>query len=397
MASPRTQRIQPWLSHLVVAFAVIAAVLWLLPLASPHSVLFPPGPSFEDIIVYKGRFTVYHTMNFFRSRAFSGFAYPPGAAPIYEAFYKTSNPVQTYLILAAICGGLALAGTWYVLRRAGAGNLFLPIALILGFPFVFLVQRANIEIVLWLLIAIGIFACRQGYNIPAAFLFGIAASVKLYPILLLGFFLRRKRDLPAFLVGVVTAAVALIVAISYTGPNFLYAARGFFTDVGHFQDHYVDTVGRIEMSFDHCLFSLFKYWSILHHTSVASWRTIYYFAAGSFALLLFLRVRTLPFLNRAIFLTGAMVSLPPVSFTYTLVHLYAPLLFLLGALATFRSRPPATAVVALSLIVFLTLPLISLSVVTPLPAGPIQSCALFALLVISSFQAWPSTPRADAA
>ena len=75
--------IQPrWLRALLLLAAAAAVILWLLPLFSPHSVLFRPGPSFADITVYHGRFTVYHTTKFFTSRAFSGFVYPPGAAPI---------------------------------------------------------------------------------------------------------------------------------------------------------------------------------------------------------------------------------------------------------------------------------------------------------------------------
>jgi len=338
-----------WLTATLLLFSAASAILWLLPLTSNHSILSPAGPAFEDIIVYKGRFTLYHTAKFFTSRAFSGFAYPAGAAPIYEAF-----------------------------------------------PLIFLIQRANIEIVLWLIIALGLIAYRRGLAILAAILFGIAAAVKLYPILLLGLFLKRKKDIPAFLIGLLTAAAAMYAAVAYTGPTVAIAANGFFRGVDRFQDHYVDTVSKVEVAFDHSLFSPIKYFTYTNHTSPAPWTTLYYVTAGAFALLLFLRVRTLPFLNRVVFLVAAMVSLPPVSFTYTLVHLYVPTLLLLAALATFRTRPPATAIAALMLLLFLMLPIMSLSILTPLPTGPIQSCALFILLILTVLTPWPEASIADA-
>jgi len=380
-----------WLTTLVATFAAIAALLWLLPLLTTHTILFPAGPNFEDILVYKGRFTVYHSLKFFTSRAFSGFAYPAGAAPIYEAFYKTSDPIQTYLFLASIATILALAATLFLLHRSGAIKLF-PILLLLSFPLVFLIQRANIEIALWIIIVLGLIAFRRNALILAAILFGIAASIKLYPIFLLGLFLKRKQDLLAFAAGLITAILSMAAAISYAGPTFAIAAKGFFTGIDRFQDHYVDKVSQVEVLFDHSLFSPIKYWCFLNHTSPAPFTQTYYLLAGAFALLLFLRIRTLPPLNRIVFLVAAMVCLPPVSFNYTLVHLYAPLLLLLCALATQRQRPPASAALALALLLLLTLPLVSLNVLHALPTGPLQSIILLALLITAALSPWPDSP-----
>jgi hypothetical protein len=394
-ATMPTLRLTPrYLNPLLLTFAVVAAILWLLPLATSRPILFPSGPSFEDVLVYKGRFTVYHSARFFTSRAFSAFAYPAGAAPIYEAIYKTPDPVLTYQLLAALTTLAALAAAWTFLRRRNATRLFPPL-LLLSFPLVFLIQRANIEIVLWIVIALGILSYRRGLGILAAVLFGIAAAVKLYPIFLLGLFLKRRRELPLFAIGIIVFLVTMSAAIAHAGPTFSVAANGFFNGVSHFQDHYVDTVSRTELAFDHCLFSPFKYLAFTNHVSPAPWRHTYYIVAGLLALLLFLRVRTFPFLNRILFLITAMVSLPPVSFNYTLVHLYVPLFLLLGALLTLRTRPPATAFVAFMLLLFLMLPLGSLSVFTSIPTGPMQSCALLALILTCALIPWHLDSVAD--
>lgn len=396
--SSRT-RPNPALPLLILTFATVAAVLWLLPLFTPHSVLFPPGPNFEDILVYKGRFTLYHSAKFFTSRTFSAFAYPAGSGPIYEALYKTSDAVQTYCMFAGIAAGIAGIATYLCLSRARHTNLFFPLLVAASFPLVFLIQRANIEIVLWLVIAAGIVAYRRGQSILAAILFGLAATTKLYPIFMLGLFLgpaakRSRQDLPAFVVGIATFVLGMIAAVSYAGPTFAIAARGFFSGVSQFQNHYVEVVSRVEIVFDHCLFSPVKYWAFTHHTSPAPYTHLYFLLAGTLALVLFVRARSLPFLNRVIFLTGAMVALPPVSFNYTLVHLYLPLLLAISAAAA--PRAPASTLLALALLLFLMLPLASLWAISTVPTGLTQSVALLALMLLSAATPWPGNSRMDA-
>lgn len=380
-----------WLSTLLLTLAAASVLLWLLPLFSPHRILFPAGPTFADITVYHGRFTLYHSLRFFTSRAYSAFAYPPGAAPIYEFFYSTADALQTYLTLAAILTGLALAAAWLYLRRNGIAR-YLPLLLLFSFPLVFLLQRANIELLLWLLTALALIAYRRGAAPLAAILIGLAAAIKLYPILLLGLFLTHRHHRRAFFLGLATAALALIAATAYTGPTFAIAAQGFTTGLDRFQNHYVDTISTVEVAFDHSLFSPFKYIAFSHRTSPAPWRPLYYLLAGAFALLLFLRVRKLPSLNRIVYLTAAMVCLPPVSFTYTLVHLYVPLLLLLAALAASSFKPPATAILTLALLLTLMLPLVSLNVLQPTPTGPLQSALLFTILILSTLTPWPDRP-----
>ena len=380
---------------LILTFAGLAVILWLLSQFSTHSVLFPAGPAFEDILVYKGRFTLYHTAKFFTSRAFSAFAYPAGSAPIYEAFYKTSNPVQAYCTLAGTATLSALLAAYTYLGRFQLARLFLPLLVATGFPLIFLIQRANIEIVLWILVALGIVAYRRGLPVVAAVLFGLAATTKLYPIFMLGLFLapknrRGRHDLTAFAVGMLTALLGMAWSLQYAGPTFALAAQGFFTGVSRFQDHYVDTVSSVEIAFDHCFFAPVKYWAYTHHASPAPYTHLYFLFAGALALVLFLRVRSMPFLNRVIFLSVAMVALPPVSFSYTLVHLYVPLLLLVGTLAKRQAISRMTLTV-LALLLFLMLPLSSLRALAPLPTGLLQSIALLTLFLLSAAIQWPET------
>jgi hypothetical protein len=395
---PRGSQPNPALRRLVLFFAAVATLLWLiafLPLLHGHSTpLFPGGANFEDVLVYQGRFTVFHTTKFFTSKRFSGFAYPAGSAVIYAALYSFHDAVRAYLLLAAVSTLAAIATTFALLKRVSATNLLLPL-LLLSFPWIFLLQRANIELVLWMLVALGLLAYTRGWPYAAAILFGLAAACKLYPIFLVGLFLRRKQDLPIFLTGIVTFLLAMGASIAFAGPAFLTAAQGFFTGVDHFQDHYAQTVRSAEINWDHCLFSPVKYWSLGAHASLAPLMRPYYLAAGTLALLLFLRIRTMPFLNRALFLITAMVALPPVSYDYTLVHLYLPALLLLCAFMS--TKTPATVFLALTLCFFLFLPLCGLGSIYPLPAGPIQAFFVLALLITPALQPWPATLAREAA
>jgi hypothetical protein len=69
------------------------------------------------------------------------------------------------------------------------------------------------------------------------------------------------------------------------------------------------------------------------------------------------------------------------------------MLLLLGALAA--STKPPTALAALALLLFLMLPLVSLRVLTPITTGPIQSFALFALLILCAITPWQDASTAS--
>jgi hypothetical protein len=382
---------------LLLSLAAVAAILWLLSLLAHHTVLYPPGSYFIDLNVYTYRFTFFHTPEFFTYQATSVFAYPAAAAVLYRLFYATGNAQFTYFVLAALVVAISLAVTHFRFRTQGTAWLMPAFLLVAAFPFLFCVQRANIELILCVLTAAGLVLAWRGRLIPAASLFGVAAALKLYPILLLGLFLNRRRNLPAFAVGVLTAIALTLAAIAFTGPTFSFAAHGFLHGVSQFQDHYVDKVNFDEVYFDHSLLSPFKYIAAIRHLDLARWRIAYYATAGSLALILFLRVRTFPFLNRAVFLVAALLALPPVSFTYTLIHLYAPCLLLLPLLAKPSPAVPRGAIAAAALMLVLLLPLSALRVLGVEPTGPIAAIVLGLLLITPAFAPWPSPSAADAA
>jgi hypothetical protein len=80
---------------------------------------------------------------------------------------------------------------------------------------------------------------------------------------------------------------------------------------------------------NHSVFGLVKFFAMVSHVSLAK-LTLPYYACGALVMgvALFGRLWKMPVANQLLAVTAFMVMLPPVSYFYTLVHLYAPLVVL---------------------------------------------------------------------
>jgi hypothetical protein len=329
-----------------LVFCIVAGLLWLtcvvahkLGYDSQVKILF--DSPLTDITVYIHRFVFYRTPAFFSPSpdpSVSTFAYPPPAALIYDLFYKiVPHPRYIYVALAILWGLVVSTAAWRfwgrLLRSSSKGALFAATSLLFCFPFLFLVQRGNIELIVWAVISVGILAYFRGSYYLSAVLLGSAASIKLYPILLLGLFLSRRREFGPFLAGLASCAGLTLFALWFAGPSIGYAAHGFAAGVTGFQGGYGTQIRPVEIGFDHSLFSPIKLFAIEHHVPSSTLLRPYYLIAGLLAVVVFfLKVRRQPFVNKLVFLVAGMVLLPPVSFEYTLVYLYLPLAFVLMVL-----------------------------------------------------------------
>ena len=399
-------------TRLWTIFAVLAAALWTISLSTILLTISRTGqfllgdkfPAFEDITIYDHRFEVFHSAAFFRAVIHSpytsfpptAFAYPPVAALIYAGFYAFPHPDILFTVIVALWTIFLFAGTWLLLRRRLAStrlaNFFALTLPLFSFPLVFLADRSNIELFVWmLLISAGVFLYLKDRTHSAAALIGIAACIKLYPVLLLGLFLSRRRDLPAFFWGIAVCVATTFFAVWFAGPTIPIAWHGFVDGVVRFKSQHAEAARAVEAVVDHSLFAPLKIQYLDRRATPAQWALPYYVIAGTTALALFVfRVRKLPLLNRLTFLTVAMVLLPPVSYEYTLTHLYLPLLLLL---LTLLHQPPAltcrTQLGAFGCFLFLMLPLGLLANGTFLLAGQLQAAALVLLAILTCAAPWP--------
>jgi Glycosyltransferase family 87 len=287
-------------------------------------------PLFSDFWSYNYVFRSIHTAAFFQSSR--RFAYPAFSAVVYDvAYHLGRRPHAIYLTTEfAVCG---LAAYFFFrkicrigLRRFPAAILVLC-SLLFSYPLFFLFETGNIEIFTCILTAVGLWAALKGHDSSAAVLWGAAGAMKIYPLILLALFLSRAKW-RSLAVGIAAFALISVLSMWFVGPTIPIAFAGSISGVGGFVSVYSETVRTQELPFDHSLLAPMKIFAFVmaHRTGTLSFLTNpYLLIAGTTALLaFFLRARHMPVTNQILFLFAAMVSLPPVSYDYTLVHLYAP-------------------------------------------------------------------------
>ncbi|HEY3988418.1 MAG TPA: glycosyltransferase family 87 protein [Acidobacteriaceae bacterium] len=295
------------------------------------------------------------------------YPYPAPSFYVFVFFVRIFpfHPLRAYLIFALL--SFLLATCFFSLRINRSTHKKLPqiaiwCTLLLGYPLQFLINRGNIEGVIWLLILLGIVAFARNRMLISALLWGLAASMKIFPGLLFVLFLARRRfGTFAF---AVTATIAFsLLALAGIGPTIHQASVDSSKSATFLMQNYI--VPHDYTGFDHSLFQAIKHaiyvgaWAREHGGGVPivirtmpANRTallVYNIVVPLAAILLYwFRLRRLPLLNQFIAYIVLCVSLPYVSGEYTLVHMYtawaAFLLFLLDDVATGRVRIPAKAI-----------------------------------------------------
>ncbi len=278
------------------------------------------------------------------------FPYPlPSILPYVIIQHLSSHPVRTFLITTLVCmlGGAALF-SWYIQRRfkpAFVVQLFIWSTVLIGYPGVFLFDRGNIEVFLWVLVAAGIFSFVQHRPYIAATCFAIAASMKIYPAIFLLLFIPR-RQYRAIAYGVVIVAAITLGMFAIVGPTIPGALRDMGPSATTLRDTQIMVMARGGLRFDHSVFALWKLITAIYCSRVLGYsaETVGYlnfiFAGRVYSILAplafftiyLLRIRKLPMLNQVSSLILFSLLLPYVSYDYTLVHLYTMLALLLIAL-----------------------------------------------------------------
>lgn len=291
--------------------------------------LFDPDYRFSDLTMYQERLRAAAAPSAFFSGQGPLFNYgAPAFAFVWWLSRWFGHPVYWLLgaVLVAVVMGLCFL--WNSIRRRG---LVWPFVVTLGccYPVMFAVDRCNLELVVWVLIAWSIWCYVAGrYNFAAAGI-GLVASCKFFPALLF-LLLLRKGKWRSLGLGLVVFGGATLAALYWIGPSIEGAARHIGDGLAKFTKDYAVSWREGEVGFDHSIFSLWRamgYWrfgdteeleDILRQTYL-----MYAAAAGGgFLLLYWLRLRKLPVLNCVIACLTGMICLPFVSYDYTLVHLY---------------------------------------------------------------------------
>lgn len=324
--------------RLLLLFWMIAAVVAIVEagafkLSSDYWYpLFLPSVRFTDLTIYTQRFHYFHQENFFASPGFP-FTYPAPIAVAYECFFFLGSYALTgFIIFCLAVFGTSAVWLGLAMRSRGANPQttfsFLCICFLLSYPLWFLVDRGNLEAVSWLMVALGVFFYWKKKWYIAAMTLGVAASMKLFPLVFLGLLI-GARKYRAFVCGIFSAIVATILSTWFVGPTFKIASSGIAQGLQYFQFQYALQVHKAEIGFDHSLFAIVKELAVGFRMPNGNYPPLLldsYLAAATLTGigLFFWKIKNLTRINQVMALTVSSILLPPVSSDYTLTYLYIP-------------------------------------------------------------------------
>ena len=325
-------------------WAVALLVLWIQPnmfgRAYPYdTLLFNPNDRFTDFTIFYPRLVTYGRPEEFFSPSWYPFTYP---APLLLCYLVIGRfvewPLAAYLGLVCI---FACSTALVAIRRLPRGRSlrrFASVALIsatvFSFPLLYLLDRANVEGLVWIAAAAGLYCFAKRYYYSTAVFLALATSMKLFPGVLL-LLLLAKRRYREFAASVVFTAAFTVASLWAIGPSIPRANSSVAMGLDFFKRLQILRIHPSEIGFDHSLFSSVKLVAFGFMPDVARVNAALpeiYVAYGVgvvilFAAIYFLRLRKMPVLNQVLALSALSVTLPYTSYEYTLVHLAVPFIF----------------------------------------------------------------------
>jgi len=388
----------------LVAASAIDAVIQYLRFGLPgvgYLWMLHPGFDFFD---YTPRFPYLHSQRFFTAPAFFPWIYPAPAIFVLYPFYLLTTAkkwVVAFLLftLTAAAGDVSLA--WRLrkaLLRQGLTSqqclMLIGAVALLGWPLYFAMQRGNIESLLWIGIAAGVYCVARGRYLAAAMLIGVFGSAKIYPLLFLALLLQRGR-VRYLIMGLVAAAGTTLAALWCLEPDVLDAWARISTGVAQWTVITTLDYPPFGIGPDHSLLGLLRQCTqgaILHPAHALN---LYLGTVGLITTAVFLlRVRGLPAANQTLYIACAAILLPPTSYDYTLVLMLIPWAWIV-LLCTeqarrggdLRSFTPAMVLfaVALAPLAFVH----TWSNAQVYFEGPVRAVALLGLMAIAAVRSLP--------
>lgn len=365
--------------------------------------LMPWEDPFRDFYLYKGRYAFFHTPYFFSYEG-PAYMYPAPLAVVYRCFYFL--PHSTWVFLGTTVAVFVVGAGLFerVLVAKGISHfqaaVFVALTFICSYAFFFEFEQANMEIIIWLLVALGTWAFLRGQGLMAAACFGIAGAMKIFPLVFLGLFLSRKQYRETVL-ALVVSGLTTVSALWLVCPDLATSWQGIEKGLALFREKYALQYN--QLGFDHSLFAfpkaIFGSTKFFTHSAVPPGRqtigpilTVYLPVVALIGILLyFLKIRRLPIVNQVTCLTVASILLPPVSFDYTLMHLYIPwALLVLFAIET-RERISSGLTTAFACFAILLSPETEFIFYHHSVGGQIKAVTLVVLMTVSLLHRFPSS------
>jgi hypothetical protein len=304
-----------------------------------------------DFNVFQDRFLIFRKPGFWAPMDYP-FTYPAPAGVAFGLLYKLPHPLRMYLSL--LCAGLAF-WAWCVARTLAARGISRALAwafaltvLVTAWPVIELLGMGNIEGLMAIILAAGVWSVFRERWWLGATLIALAGTMKFYPFVLLGLLLSKRRY-KEFAWAVVAAALITVASLAILGPTIGEAQQHIGAGLIFVKQQLALRLWLPGLQFNHSLFEIVK-WAVVgidraSHpfagpiaTPLGMPRTpheareveltfrAYTIVTAAFGVVLyFWRIRPLPMLNQLFALTVCGVLLPPLSSDYTLVQLLLPL------------------------------------------------------------------------
>jgi hypothetical protein len=403
---------------------LITLASWTLYKFSGHPFYFRPlfdrANRFHDLTDYVGKMAHLRHAAEALGQGYPIYTYPAPAAFVYKflIYAFPASPPRTFLCVLAVSIATLAFVAWRASRPGVAVRLSATAAILttaaFGYPLWYDADLGNIEGVVWALSAFGLcFLLRGRYKI-AAVLIGLAGAVKPFPILFLLLLVSRRKYKEAAL-GVATAGLVTLAALTYLGPNPIKAYQQLKPGVSLYMGYYIlRELPYEEGRFVHSLLDGIKSAALivemhgLHPRGAAAeiprlraepggWpvaielvRIYPMIAAAGFGLLL-IKFRRMPALNQMTALGVAVTLFPLCASDYTLLHLLVPF----GALVVFWAREVVTGKATMRYRLMLAFAVIYGLLFAPLTflmlyAGDAKFLLLLALLFVAARTPMPS-------
>lgn len=314
----------------LIGLACESVALFALHLGMPYILPILTEAWAVDLTNYIRLFPYLHTAGFFQTIRGITYEYPAPVAPLYGLFLRFPNPVHTLEWTLFFMLGSAASAFALHLHRKGlnianaawvAGGAF-----VLSYPAAFELKQGNMELFVVALVGVGVYCLVRGKNHSAAVCIAVAGSMKIFPFVYLGLFLTRSRY-RALGTALVSTVVVTLASLYYLDPSITEAWHGVGKGLTTYQLE-ITPIIRLQTAYDHSIFALIK---LAHFGFTDISRVpletvqIYLAVVAAVGIALFcFRIRHMPMTNQVICLCVASIILPPVSYDYTLLHLYIP-------------------------------------------------------------------------
>lgn len=362
----------------------IALIAGFAGAGSPYTDVLFPGSPCTDYSDYYQPFKLLHSAAFYVLPVYPWTQFPPMVF-VYGFFYLFGLwgglAVYVSLVLIAMVVGIRFVRRALLRRFHQKGvDAFIGSLLIGAYPIEFCLQRGNLEVILAIGMALGMWAYFSRRSTTAAVLWGAFGSAKLYPLMLLAVFI-KDRKYREFVIGTATGLGVTVAGLLYLGPSFGSAISGTLAGLNKFLGLYALRYSWDTAGYDHSFFSFLKMCFRPELSAIPMMLRVY-MAVVTVAMVVtyFVRVRKLSVINQIVFFASAAVVLPPTSFDYTLVQLYAPLVALVMFVAGRNVSGARPLIVALAIAMT---PLNFLFVHGLTYQGPIRSLVLLAVCFLA--------------